>query len=53
MKHKKRFILLSDYNSFIHKLAIDVITNLCWKKDDWVAAVDDNEWQPGVVAEVG
>ena len=47
MKHKKRFILLSDYNS------IDVINNLCWKKDDWVAAVDDNEWQPGVAAEVG
>ena len=48
----KIFILFSDYNSFIHKQARDVINNLCWKKGDWVAAVYDNEWYPGVAAEV-
>ena len=50
---KKKFVLFSDYNSFIHEQALDVINNLCWKRDDWVAAVYDNEWYPGVVAEVG
>ena len=50
---KKLFILFSDYNSFIHEQALDVINNLCWKKDDWVAAVYDNEWYPGVVCKVG
>ena len=53
MKHKKVFILFSDYNSFMHEQALDVINNLCWKKYDWVAAVYDNERYPGVVAEVG
>ena len=53
MKHKTLFILFSDYNSFIHKLTLDVINNLCWKKDDWVAAVYDNEWYLGVVVKVG
>ena len=53
MKHKKLFLLFLDYNSFIHKQALDVINNLCWKKDDWVAAGYDNEGYPGVVAEVG
>ena len=42
----------SEHKGFIHKQALDVINNLCWKKDDWVAAVYDNEWYPGVVAEV-
>ena len=36
--------LFSDYNSFIHEQALDVINNLCWKEDDWVAAVYNNEW---------
>ena len=49
---KKNFVLFSDYNSFIHEQALDVINNLCWKRDDWVAAVYDNDWYPGVVAEV-
>ena len=53
MKHKKLFILFSDYNFFIHEQELDTINNLCWKKDDWVAAVYDNEWYPGLVAEVG
>ena len=53
MKHKKLFILFSDYNSFIHKQAFDVIKTLCWKKDDWVVEVYDNEWYPGVAVEVG
>ena len=53
MKHKKLFILFSDYNSFIHEQELDTINNLCWKKDDSVAAVYDNEWYPGLVAEVG
>ena len=53
MKHKKLFILFSDYNSFIHEQALEVINNLCWKEGDWVAAVYDKEWYPGVVAEVG
>ena len=53
MKHKILFILFSDYNSFIHKQALDVINNLCRKKDKWVAAVYDDEWYPGVVVEVG
>ena len=44
MKHKRLFILFSDYNSFIHKQALDVINHLSWKKDNWVAAVYDNEW---------
>ena len=52
MKHKK-LIFFSDYNSCIHEQARDVIYNLCWEKDDWVAAVYDNEWYPGVAAEVG
>ena len=46
------FILFSDYNSFIHKQGLDIINNLCRKEDDWVVAVYDNEWYPGVVAEV-
>ena len=53
MKHKKLLILFSDYNFFIHEQELDTINNLCWKKDDWVAAVYDNEWYPGLVAEVG
>ena len=53
MKHKIVFILFSDYNSFIHKQAVDVIGNLCRKKDKWVAAIYDNEWYPRVVVEVG
>ena len=54
MKHKKHFILFSDYVSFKHKQAIDVIKNICWKKDDWFASVYVNEWYPVVVAvEVG
>ena len=52
MKHKKLFILFSDYNSFIHKQVLDVINNLYQKQDDWVAVVYDNESYPGVVAEV-
>ena len=48
MKHKKLFILFSDYNSFIHEQALDVINNLCWKKDNWVAVAYDNEWYSGV-----
>ena len=43
----------SHYYSFINKQVLDVINSLCWKKDDWVAAVYDNEGYPGVVAEVG
>ena len=54
MKDKKLFILVSDYyNSLIHEQAHDVISSLCWKRGDWVAAVYDNEWYSGVVAEVG
>ena len=53
MKHKKLFISFSDYKSFIHQQELDTINNLCWKKDDWVAAVYDNEWYLGLVAEVG
>ena len=49
---KKKFILFSDYNSFIHKQVLDVINNLYQKQDDWVAVVYDNESYPGVVAEV-
>ena len=45
----KKLTLLSDYSSFIHEQALDVINNLCWKEDNWVAAVYDNEWYPGVV----
>ena len=52
IKNKKLFILFSDYNSFIHQQAL-VINNLCWKKDDWVAAIYDNEWFPDVAAEAG
>ena len=52
MNHKL-FTLFSDCNCFIHEQVLDVINNLCWKKDDWVAAVYDNECYPGVVAEVG
>ena len=48
------FILFSDYNFFIHKQALDVINNLCSKKDDWVAVAHDNEWWYSyVVVEVG
>ena len=43
MKHKKLFILFSDYSSFIHEQALDVINNFSWKKDDWVVADYDNE----------
>ena len=45
--------MFSDYNSFTHKQALEVSNNLCLKKDDWVAAVydNDNKWYPGVVAE--
>ena len=50
---KTLFVLFWDYNSFIHEQALDVIKNLCWKRDDRVAAVYDNEWYPGVAAEVG
>ena len=46
------FVFYFDYNSFIHKQALDVINNLYRKQDDWVAAVYDNEWYPGTVAEV-
>ena len=46
------FVFYFDYSSFIHKPALDVINNLYWKQDDWVAAVYDNEWYPGTVAEV-
>ena len=53
MKHKKLFILFSDYNSLKHEQALDVINNLCWKKGDWVAVTYDNEWYPGVAVEVG
>ena len=35
------------------KQPLDVISNICWKKDDWVVAVYNNEWYPGVVVEVG
>ena len=52
MKHKKLFVLFSDYNSFIHEQALDDINNLCWRKDDWVAVVYDNELYRGVVVEV-
>ena len=52
MEHKK-LVLFSDCNSFIHHQALDVINNLCCKKDDWVAVVYDNEWYLGVVVEVG
>ena len=44
--------LFSDYSSFIHEQALNVINNLSCKIDDWIAAVYDNEWYPGVVAEV-
>ena len=37
----------------MHKQALDVINNLCWRKSDWVAAVYDNEWYLDVVAVVG
>ena len=53
MEHEKLFISISDYNTFIHKQALDVINHLCWKKDNWVAVAYDNEWYPGVVVEVG
>ena len=53
MKHQKLFISFSDYNSFIHEQALDVINNLCCKKDDWVVVVFDNECYPGVVVKVG
>ena len=53
MEHKKLFISILDYNTFIHEQALDVINNLCWKKDNWVAVAYDNEWYPGVVVEVG
>ena len=49
MKHKNLFALFSDYSSFIHKQALDVINNLCWKEDYWVPAVYHNECYPGVV----
>ena len=49
MKHENLFALLSDYSSFIHKQALDVINNLCWKEDYWVPAVYHNECYPGVV----
>ena len=53
MEDIKLFVLFSDHNSFIHEKILDVISNLCWKKDNWVAAVYDNEWYIGVVVEVG
>ena len=53
MEHKKLFVLFSDCNSFMHQQALDVINNLCWKRDDWVAVVYDNEWYLGVAVEVG
>ena len=53
MEHKKLFISILDYNTFIHEQALDVINNLCWKKDNWVATACDNEWYPGVAVEVG
>ena len=53
MEHKKRFISISDYNTFIYEEALDVVNNLCWKKDAWVAVAYDNEWYCGVVVEVG
>ena len=45
----KKIILSSDYNSFKHK---QVLNNLYWRQDGWVAAVYDNECYPGAVAEV-
>ena len=48
MKHKKTFILFSGYTTLLP----DVINNLYLKKDDSAAAVYNNEWYPGVVAEV-
>ena len=53
IEHQNLFVLFSDYNSFIHEQTLDVINNLCWKKDDWVAAVCDNEWYLGVVVDIG
>ena len=53
MEHKKLFGLYSDYNSFIHEQALDVINNFCWRRDDWVTEAYDNEWYPDVVVEVG
>ena len=53
MEHEKLLVLFSDFNSFIQEQAHDVINNLCWRKDDWVAAVYDHEWYLGVVVEVG
>ena len=52
MEQKKNFVLFSDYNSFIHEQVLDVINNLCWKRDDWVVVAYDKEWCPGVDVEV-
>ena len=46
-------ILFSDYYSFMHEQELDVINNLCWKKDDWVTATYANKWYLGVAIEVG
>ena len=51
--HGKLFISISDYNTFIYEEALDVVNNLCWKKDAWVAVAYDNEWYRDVVVEVG
>ena len=37
----------------MHEQELDVINNLCWRKDDWVTAAYANEWYLGVVIEVG
>ena len=46
------FFILIIALSYINQYILDVINNLYWKQDDWVAAVYDNEWYPGTVAEV-
>ena len=37
----------------MHEQELDVINNLCWKKDDWVTAAYANKWYLGVAIEVG
>ena len=55
MKDKKTFYFSLRLLQLVHEQeqALDVISNLCQKRGDWVAVVYDNEWYPGVVAEVG
>ena len=53
MEHKKLFVLFGRITAFSYMNKLDVINNLCWKRDDWVTVTYDIEWYLGVAVEVG